>query len=361
MTINLNSLEYKNKPLLSKEALLEYFDEVKYFSAYLDGQNFTLGKPILSPIREEKNPSFGFFTSPDSWFKGEILFKDFGTGITGDFIHLVRLKYGLTYYEALSKIAIDFGLESDFYCKKIDNNKIKSANIVSVNKKDVLQKSISFYTLKVKTRDWQLHDIKFWKDFGISKNTLLKYNVFPLDYIFLYYKQDSDKIIKTDKYSYCFLENKDDVQTYKIYQPFNKRYKWLTNHDVSVWQGWNQLPETGEQLIITKSLKDVMSITENLNIPAVALQNESCKPKESVIKELKDRFTKLYLFYDNDFDKEINWGQMFAIDLINTFELENILIPDEYKVKDFTDCVKQYGIDMSKEIYTEMTHNILPF
>lgn len=199
-----------------------------------------------------------------------------------------------------------------------------------------------------KARDWNLHDIKYWSQFGIDIETLEKYNVAPISYLFI-----GGRPIHADKYAYCFTEYKDGRETYKIYQPFSEKYKWINNHNDSVWQGWSMLPKEGDQLIITKSLKDVMSITNVLGIPAISLQAESIKPKNHIIHELEDRFKTIYLLYDNDFDKEINWGQNFAEELCKNYKFINLMIPSSFESKDFSDLVKNYGAKNAKEIWEE--------
>ena len=127
-----------------------------------------------------------------------------------------------------------------------------------------------------------------------------------------------------------------------------------------MWQGWKQLPEKGDELIITKSLKDVMSIDSILGIPAVSLQSEGTKPKPHIIQELKNRFKTIYLLYDNDFDKEKNWGQIFAKELYKEFDMINLMIPSEFESKDFSDLVKnvdnfEIGILTTDEIAKKKT------
>src|SRR5690606_24434461 len=148
--------------------------------------------------------------------------------------------------------------------------------------------------INVKTREWNLADKAFWTNFGISKKTLLKYNVSPITHIFF-----KDSIIKADKLAYVFREFKDFKETLTIYQPFNKERKWLKTHDSSVWYGWDQLPEKGENLIITKSLKDIMSIDTIMDIPSTGLQNEKILPKLGIILDLRGRFTNIYYLGDN--------------------------------------------------------------
>ena len=64
-------------------------------------------------------------------------------------------------------------------------------------------------------------------------------------------------------------------------------------------QGWEQLPESGDLLIITKSYKDVMLLYE-YNIPAIAPNGEYVIISEEVINSLKKRFKNIFILFDND-------------------------------------------------------------
>ena len=59
------------------------------------------------------------------------------------------------------------------------------------------------------------------------------------------------------------------------------------------------LPKMGEYLVVTKSLKDVMTLY-NLGIPAIAPISENCFLSEAQYHRLKERFKHIILLYDND-------------------------------------------------------------
>lgn len=338
-----------NKQLVSKEGLLEYISDMDAYQFYTD-KAINIKGNMLSPLREEKRPSFSYYVK-----NNEIYFKDFVLG-GGDFVKFVELKYGLNYFEALSKIAIDFNIDDKFIVKNINRTtKNYNPNNYSTNREKLLA-SANKVKIGRKVRDWKIQDLSFWNKFGINKNTLNLYNVEPISYIFL-----NDNPIVPDKYAYCFPEFKDKTVTYKIYQPYSENYKWLTNHNSSVWQGWRQLPEKGDILIITSSLKDVMSIIENTKYSSVALQNEGISPKKSVVKELHDRFETIYLLYDNDFDKEINWGRKYGEEISNKNRFFQIEIPDQYNSKDFTDLIKNIGKNNAVELLDKLILEYLPF
>lgn len=333
-----------NKRMVNKELLLKYITDLEVYQKYIN-EEIVPGKMILSPFRNENKASFGLFIGDG----GEICFKDFKLG-GGDCITFVKNLFNLTYFEACSKIAIDFGMEDDFIVKKI--GKTETNNIIPINRTEFLHKAGTLSLQKTK-REWKSYDLLYWQEYGISLKTLEFFNVEPISHFFV-----NDKIITADKYAYCFKEFKDNKETYKIYQPFNTVYKWINSHNNSVWQGWLQLPEKGDVLIITKSLKDVMAIYEITGLPSVSLQCENLLPKQQVYDELFNRFEDIYIFYDNDFDKEQNWGKLFTQKFKESFDAYTIEIDDKFECKDFSDFVKKYGKIESKKL---ILSQLIPF
>lgn len=336
-----------NKKIVTKKGLLEHIQDIDVYRFYT-GKEVEIKKVMSSPLRGDENPSFGYFIGSND----EICFNDFVLG-GGDFIKFVELLFGLTYFEALSKITIDFNLQYHFYYKESNKtNKEYNPNKFEDREK-VISKSNNF-VLKKKKREFKLHDLVFWKQFGIDIDLLELYNVEAISYFFI-----NGNIIKADKYAYVFIEYKDNKETYKIYQPYSKNYKWINSHNDSVWQGWEQLPKKGDNLIITKSLKDVMSIVNILDIPSVSLQCENILPKPHIFQELKERFEIIYIWYDNDFDKNTNWGRKFSENISSKFNIPSLEIDDKYKTKDFSDLIKKYGEKKAKEIFNNDI--IIPF
>lgn len=328
--INLNDLTYS---ILSPELILSKVSEYDIFSHYIP--NLELNKAINSPLRTDDIPSFSVFYASNL---GKLIFHDFCTKEKGDCFVFVSKLYGLNYYDALRRVAFDMNL--------IQGNGVLN-NIHKSDYKYLSKLQKKKTRIGIKIQDFTQSDVTFWKQFGISVPTLKKYNVFSCTHIFL-----NDYIIvvnnKTNP-AYAYLEAKDGIYTYKIYQPYNRQQRFLSNVDRSVWQGWTQLPAEGERLIITKSLKDVMSLTEVAGIPSVALQTETSDPKPHVINQLKDRFNKVYLLYDNDFNKEVNWGRLYGQEIASKYGITQIEIEDKYQSKDFSDMVKLHGADFSKQ------------
>jgi hypothetical protein len=328
--INLNSIVFNE--IITKEDILQHVTQEEVFGFYMGEDIKDLGV-FHSPLREDNIPSFALYFHKHN--SNTLMFKDFATNDCGDFVVLVMKMFNLNYSNALLKIAYDFKL-GDFNVKA-DKQEITYTNIKQKKRVE----------LGVKLRDWTTKDKKFWTSFGITKSTLQKFNVYPISYVF--YNQTA---VRTHEYAYVYVEQKDDVVSYKIYQPYeSKTKKWINNANYSVHQGYRQLPESGELLIVTKSLKDVMSIHDCLGIPAIGLQSESVMIKPTVMDEYKERFSKVICLFDND-EAGIKLTQEFS----KVFGIPYILVPDEYNVTDFSDLVQSQGKDKAVEIFKKLIY-----
>ncbi len=341
---------FKLKTFVSEENLLKYVSDYDIFKYYIG--DFKVGKAFNSPFRDDAHASFNIGYSP---ITNRLYYNDYILG-GGNTIMFVMYKYNLSYKEACNKIIIDLGLEEHFNLFTINKVIPKENKQFIKSNNEEIKKFKEEITLTAKIRPWEDYDLEYWSSYGVSKTTLDKYFVKPVSYSMI-----GDKIFKLDRYAYVFVEYKDDEKTLTIYQPYSNKQKWTKNHNSSVWYGWTQLPKKGDILIITKSRKDIMSIFEQTGIPATGLQNEKIIPKEHVLNELKDRFHAIYVLYDNDFDKPVNWGRQFGDKFAKECDLMQIEIPDEYQSKDFSDLVENHGVEVAKKVLFELLEPSLPF
>ena len=74
------------------------------------------------------------------------------------------------------------------------------------------------------------------------------------------------------------------------------------------------------------------------------------------MQQVFDTFKNVYLWYDNDFQHaENNSGQIDAKNLIEKFpSLRNVCIPTQYKSKDPSDLVKNWGRSMLIQVWNEL-------
>ena len=318
-------------------------DDVRRITTDYEVVNKYLGISVVpsninSILREDKNPSLCIFPYKDSLF-----FKDFGTNQSGNIYQLLSLYWNIPLNQVYRKIYNDF----------------TSANYKSCCCKNNISKTIikkkSNINIKVKIRDWKPWDIEYWSSYGISLKWLEYCDIFPISHIFLIHQNGEQLIISADKYAYVYIERKDNKVSLKIYQPYSTNFKWMSKHDASVWDLWTKIPEKGDKLIITSSRKDALCLWANTGIPSLSLQGEGYIPKEKVINQLKERYNKIYVFYDNDFKNKVNNGRNYGRILAEKFNLQQIEIPTEYKSKDPSDLYKNWG----KEVFLNVINQLI--
>ncbi len=335
------------KKLPNKEDILSCITDEQIFIHFLGG---IPKKPICSPIRKDNIPSFSIFFS-DNYQK--LMYKDFATGDRGDvFVFVMKLFNLPRLTDVFCFLAEEFQL-NQFETKSITSTAKRS---IYVSKDNVGKVAKDRIEIQVKIRKWSLNDKEFWFDkYGFNKTELEYCGIFPISHYFVngYCKQ-------TSGLAYAYLEEKDGIQTWKIYQPFGEQ-KWINNNDFSTWELWRQLPPTGENLVIASSRKDSMTVIFTLRRPEIlascSLQSENTNPKKVVIDELKKRFKNIYVLYDNDFSNPLNPGRTAGKKMCEEFNLKQLEIPELFGVKDPSDFREEYGQQRTNDLIKNLIKN----
>jgi len=284
-----------------------------------------LGKQFNSDLREDRSPTVSIIP-----YNGKLLYKDFGhSDHTFDCFNYVRFKFNCNFIDALRIIDCDFNLKLSSNKKEVQFTMgcmaYRQKNTPNFTKQEII--------IKKKKRLWNKKDAKFWQKYLVSKKIL---NTFAVEPISHFWVNNNRFTCKSIAYAFKFKNR------YKIYSPYEEKNKWLSNTRKTDVQGYNQLPNKGERLIITSSLKDVMCL-HAAGYHSIAMQSEMQMPDEKLINELKKRFNKIDILYDNDFDKTNNPGQTMAKKLCDLYGFKNICIPSEFKSKDPSDLVNKVG------------------
>ena len=236
------------------------------------------------------------------------------------------LKFGLSFFDGLRKINKDLGLNLG----NNNNNTVKITKITYPEFKIKTEEKKHF--IQFKPQHFTRTDLLYWKKYNITEKTLLKYSVFSAKYVFL-----NKKLIfryTNGNPVYCYKFNTSHV---KVYRPFQDKTsgKWLSNATSNDIQGYEQLAYKSDTLIITKSLKDVMCLYE-MGIEAIAPQAEGTYFPEEILEVLKNKFTFIYILYDDD-----ETGQKGSKVLTEKLNCKRIFITEK---KDISDYVEAYGI-----------------
>ena len=305
--------------------ILSKVTEYDIYAKYI-GQ-FKVGMIYNSPFRKDKNPSFGIYYSKRT---KQLLFKDHGTGECGNVIKFVSLFTGKTEY-------------SDILSDIVDKLNITN-NTKLVSSKQYIPPTET--VIGVVRQEFTDVDINYWKQFNISINTLKKFNVNSIKYYLCNGIVKGTYKRENPMYAYKVYNN------FKIYRPLADKYtKWrnnLTDYDI---QGYEQLPQKGDILFITKSMKDVMCLHE-MGYPAVSPSSESTFLPKDVLEQLKTRFKRIIILFDRD-----TAGVKRSRKLSRETGLEAIFINKKFKAKDVSDAVKANSFEEIKNWLDETIKN----
>lgn len=253
--------------------------------------NFKLGRNISSPFHTDSTPSFRIKPSSKT---GIYIGIDYKTGKIYNGITLVKEIYGLTFKQALIKIAEDFNIikrRTHSFTKKEPESKIISQ----------IQTPIKYeFTAIPFNKDHHL----YWNRGHLSEDFLKNNNIFAASHLAV-----NSNVIKIPEDQLCFVYVAEDrpygeLKILRIGDSLTKNEKWRTNIPNNyLWEGYkyknNEIPL--DNLWIIKSRKDEM-IAKLLGINTVSVQSENETVLLDNLPFLQTLSTNLTLNYGSDPD-----------------------------------------------------------
>jgi hypothetical protein len=283
----------------------------------LTGQDVKI-KSLFNP--SERTPSMCIYTDKNNTYK----YKDFSTGKGGSAVDLVKDIHQLPFHKACQLIIETY---NDFVLHNNGGYDVGEFKLQS-----------RYRVTTYKTRKWTTQDQYFWTQFNIGSKLLEAHHIRPLES----YKMTNEDKELCIKGLYLYGYFKEDGTLYKIYQPKTLDKKFIKVN--SYIQGWEQVGKH-PHLIITSSLKDVMSIKSlKLNIDVIAPDSENTMLKEEFIKQLQKKYKKIVLLFDND---EAGIKSMKTYKEKYPF-IEIAVLPMS---KDVSDSIKDFG---AKEVFNRL-------
>ncbi len=293
------------------------------------GISVIYGTLFCSPLRQDDRPTCSF-----KWIGEYLYFRDWAEENPINCFQLVMDIYNCRFYEALQFIYRDL----------IEKKGKSEVEFVKQGKKQTKKTIKPYRKKKIITKlskTWQPEVADYLKSYYLTSKQTKKFNIIPIKQVWLentlmwYYKKNDPAI------GYYFGKDEQGNAKWKIYFFTRRNFRFMGN--TNRINGWIQLPEKGELLIITKSLKDVACF-DIFGIPAIAMQNETTIPYDYIIEELKSRFTNIISFYDFDRTGIIN-----ANKLKNLYNIPYLFLTNgrfgtkDYGAKDFSDYLKLKG------------------
>jgi hypothetical protein len=315
---------------INTDFILSRIDESQIFSYYHG--HFELNQLHPSKLRTDKHPSSSFFVSTKT---GSILYKDFATNKVYNCFTFVAALYNITFVDALNTIARDFGLSD------VRTMTPEAANVL---KNTDFDKSIKAQTLlQIIPARWTETHRKYWKQYHIEVDQLIRNNVFPVACLFINKKQAN-----IDELCFSYLvKHTDEEGKYheylKIYQPLraNDQGKWINNVPISVPFGLYELNYNNPHIIITKSKKDEM-VLQHFFKSTIGTQNESESAlSDTLVHKLSASFPTRTIIWDAD-SVGVESCKKFNAKGFGYFNTPAYLV--DRGIKDVSDYVKAFGM-----------------
>lgn len=317
---------YNSRPDITKQIVLETISQEEIFEKYV-GREVEFDTLFCSPLRVDPNPTCSF-----KWIGDKLYYRDWTEPKAKDCFDIVKQLYQCSFSEALDIVAKDFNLlEGD---NRLPIERIKHISKESAN-------------IQIASQPFTKQCISYWESQGIHLNTLQHFETVSVRAVWIRGKKLYDWSSKDICFAYKFPNG-----LIKVYFPMRKKAQIrFFNSDNSVIEGFNKLPTTGDYLVVTKSMKDVMGLYE-FGIPAIAPASETVTLNELIVNILRARFPRLFSLMDNDWT-----GRRAAVRYKQLYNIEPLLFP-QGEPKDWTDNYKKYNNLYMLDITQDLKHKL---
>lgn len=327
---------FSSSPDITKEFVLSRITEEDIFFKYLSIIPNTTDY-FHNPLRTDSHADCRFYRD----YRGVLKFNDFAYKVNLDCFNVVQRLYSCGFHKAVEIVCADFELLGTEINKDVIEN---------LNKE--LARTNKSAELRIKRKDFTVSEIEWWKSQGIHMSTLEHYNVRSL--LNIWYNGNLIYSFKKSDPGYAYWFGEYD---YKCYFPSRTSYRFLQNSN-TILQGYNQLPETGDFLIIGKSLKDVMNKYQ-YDIPSIAPLSETTILTDEQYADLSERFFHIFTLYDRD-----RAGMIGALKMKKRFGIKPLLFGEALfkkkdEPKDFTEHHIKYGTQYMLDLIEEAKYNNL--
>jgi hypothetical protein len=278
----------ESKGYISKTQILTYVSQEDIYELVFDFKPVEF-QYVISPFRQDNNPGCWFSTDITT---DKLRFIDFGNSDVIDGIRMSHL-------DCFDAVQVYYNLKN-FYktLEYIHTRLIKGKRFdITPQQKSVVIKEVRKVLINIEPTFYTEKDGRFWSPYDITKDQLIKDGTFSVKRYQLLNTKFGDIVKRPSTNCYAFTRFNEGRK--KLYSPFKKEGKFITNCISDDVGGLEELPDFGERLVITKSYKDWRVLT-NQGLICVWLQNEGMIPSDDILIDLARRFKHIIVFFDND-------------------------------------------------------------
>lgn len=344
---------------LTVTSILARVSEPTLWRYYL-GRDFTIGKAISAPYRKDNDPSFSL--SFDT--RGRIMFKDFGSrGWYGDVFDYIQLTKDLDFQDSLVLVNCDFNLKLGAPVQQCRKGSLPASEInklIEFGKEFKETNSINKFQFSV--MNYELSDLNYWLQFGVTKEILSAYNVYCVRNVYLnkvciYFRDNNNPC-----YGYYFPVTKHVKFYFPLVVGDSKRRFTGNVGNFEDIQGYYQCRVKQEYsnkiLILTKSMKDCMTL-RGFGLDAMAIHGESHFFHEDFIRHIRKYYPKIISLYDLDAT-----GVKGSRYLWREYKIPPYFIDRKYRkqaCKDISDVYKRFGREATRRFLNSIIGSQIEF
>ncbi|MEO1807226.1 MAG: bifunctional DNA primase/helicase [Bacteroidota bacterium] len=204
----------------------------------------------------------------------------------------------------------------------------------------------------------------YWQQYRISPQLLQRFHLRAVHAYSSLSRLKQPYTIRSSEsqpiFAYQVQDPASSQPSYKIYAPKSKvRFRWLGTKPQGYLFGFEQLPASGQQLILTGGEKDVLTLTY-LGYSAISPNSETAQFPKDILTQLRARFQQIAILYDSD-----PTGHKMAQKLATQHQLQFLQLPKMSPPhKDISDYIA-HGYDLqslieSLSVYTPFTVSPAP-
>lgn len=285
-----------------------------------------LNKQFPSPLRTDRKPSCALLKGDEVWFM-----KDFSEDKSYTALQLVMERYGLSFKEALDKMAGDLGLSS---------KTLSYTKNIKAPEKTAIEGVIK--PIHIDKQPWKKEHWEFWKNTEVTDIHCQKYNTYAVKQVAIARRRVP---LKPKEVVWAY----EHRGKFKLYFPERDKENRFKNnlHNTHLWH-FDKIKPEWSQLRIQKSMKDLL-VSTILDEQCIATQNESAQTLlEYNYDILNNQPLNKIICYGNDFHA---WHESYIITHLTNWRYFNIPEDEEPKINDEYAFAKKYGIKELEKLY----------
>ena len=302
------------RPNINYQDIINSVSQEDLFLKYL-GIYPELNKNFYSPFRSDRSPGCRF-----KWFNGLLYFVEntmFNKKLYWSIFDIIQYFNGCSFKESLYIISNDFDIKR---------------TTVNVQKQTISERPDIRFTFK----EWPTDNL-----FNLDGTILESELVYLVDDYWIgksgeYKKNCIHNPKQTIVIAYYFPKSNH----VKLYFPEKTEFRWYSNCDINDVFGADLVDyysTISNELIITKSQKDRLTLNYKLGHYSIALQNEGSYLPDDFINYIKSLFPRIWLLFDNDLA-----GIEASTKIAEKYDFEQLFL-DDNNVKDIYESVQMYG------------------